>query len=84
MTLVRTGTLKDDDFIGKETYQLADGSTVPSAKFRIKALKVGNKTVENVKAAITPVQGDLLLGQSFLNRFSSWSIDNKNHILVLK
>jgi hypothetical protein len=84
MTLVRTGTLKGDDFIGNQTYALADGSTVPSATFRIKSLTVGNKAVENVTAGIAPVQGTLLLGQSFLNRFSSWSIDNTKHALVLK
>jgi clan AA aspartic protease (TIGR02281 family) len=84
MTLVRTGTLKEDDFIGKQTYALADGSTVPSDTFRIKSLKVGDKAIENVTAAIAPVQGTLLLGQSFLNRFSSWSIDNTKHVLILK
>jgi hypothetical protein len=37
-----------DGFLGKQTYVLADGSTVPSQQFRIHSLKVGNKTVENV------------------------------------
>jgi hypothetical protein len=35
---------------------------------------------ENVKASIA---GELLLGQSFLTRFKSWSIDNLKHSLVL-
>jgi predicted aspartyl protease len=48
------------------------------------ALPIGMATVENVTAAIAPVQGSLLLGQSFLNRFSSWSIDNTKHVLILK
>jgi hypothetical protein len=30
MTLVRTGTISDADFLGKQNYTLADGSTVPS------------------------------------------------------
>jgi hypothetical protein len=34
-TLLRTGTLEKSDFIGSETYKLADGSTAPSATFRI-------------------------------------------------
>ena len=29
MTLIRTGTLQDTDFIGTQTYKLADGSTGP-------------------------------------------------------
>jgi hypothetical protein len=45
MTLMRTGTLKDTDFLGEQTYVLADGSTVPSQTFRIRSLKVGNKVL---------------------------------------
>jgi clan AA aspartic protease (TIGR02281 family) len=84
MTLVRTGTLKEEDFIGSKTYTLADGSTVPSATFRIKSLKVGNRMIDDVTAGIAPIQGNLLLGQSFLNKFNSWSIDNTKHVLILR
>jgi hypothetical protein len=30
------------------------------------------------------VEGELLLGQSFIGRFSSWSIDNAKESLVLR
>jgi len=77
MTLVRTGTITDADFLDKQTYQLADGSTIPSQRFVIRTLKIGDKTLENVVGGIAPVAGSLLLGQSFLGRFKSWSIDNQ-------
>jgi hypothetical protein len=83
MTLIRTGTLQDADFVGTQTYKLADGSTVPSTTFRIRSLKANKVEIENVKASIAPVAGELLLGQSFLNRFRSWSIDNAKQALVL-
>jgi predicted aspartyl protease len=83
MTLMRTGTLKEADFLGEKTYVLADGSKVPSQTFRIRSLKVGNKTLENVNGSIASVQGGLLLGQSFLSRFKSWSVDNTKHALLL-
>jgi tetratricopeptide (TPR) repeat protein len=82
-TLVRTGTLKDSDFLGQKTYVLADGSTVPSQTFRIRSLKVGDKILENVYGSVASSQGSLLLGQSFLSRFKSWSVDNTKHSLVL-
>jgi clan AA aspartic protease (TIGR02281 family) len=82
-TLVRTGTITDGDFLGSQTYKLADGSTVPSQRFQIRSLKVGNRTLENVTANIEPVAGQLLLGQSFLRRFKSWSIDNARSALIL-
>jgi len=83
LTLIRTETIRDTDFIGKRTYQLADGSTVPSERFRIRVLRVGDREIENVTASIADVKASLLLGQSFLNRFKSWSIDNQRHVLLL-
>ena len=83
MTLMRTGTLKESDFLGEKTYVLADGSKVPSQTFRIRSLKVGNKVLQNVNGSVASVQGSLLLGQSFLSRFKSWSVDNTKHALLL-
>ena len=84
MTLMRTGTLKESDFLGQKTYVLADGSTVPSQTFRIRSLKVGNKVLENVNGSASAKGGIPLLGQSFLGRFKSWSVDNNKHALVLE
>jgi predicted aspartyl protease len=84
LTLIRTGTLQTSDFIGTQTYTLADGSTVPSPIFNIRSLKVGNRTIFNITASISNVNGPLLLGQSFLSRFNSWSIDNSRQVLILK
>jgi clan AA aspartic protease (TIGR02281 family) len=84
LTLMRTGTLKDEDFLGETTYTLADGSVVPSQAFRIRSLKVGETLVENVIGGVTPTEGQPLLGQSFLGRFKSWSIDNGERVLVLE
>jgi gag-polyprotein putative aspartyl protease len=83
-TLVRAGTIVRSDFIGKQMYILADGSKLPSATFVIRSLKVGNLNIQNIRGSISPAQGDLLLGQSFLRRFKSWSIDNSKHELVLE
>jgi aspartyl protease family protein len=83
MTLLRTGTLKESDFLGTKTYVLADGSTVPSPTFRIRTLKVGDRIIENVIGAVADIKGSLLLGQSFLGKFNSWSIDNGRQVLLL-
>jgi clan AA aspartic protease (TIGR02281 family) len=83
MTLHRTGTITDSDFLGARKYRLADGSTVPSQQFVIRSLNIGGRTLENVTGAIAPVEGSLLLGQSFLRRFKSWSIDNQRAALIL-
>lgn len=82
-TLIRTGSLVASDFIGERKYVLADGSVVPSATFNIRSLKVGNRVLQNVLGSVASAKGSLLRGQSFLSRFSSWSIDNKRQILIL-
>jgi clan AA aspartic protease (TIGR02281 family) len=83
-TLKRTGTLEDADIIGEQTYIMADGTKTILVTFMIRSLKIGNRVVENVKGSIAPTQGSLLLGQSFLGRFKSWSIDNTAHELLLE
>jgi predicted aspartyl protease len=82
-TLVRTGTLTSGDFTGTETYILADGSKLPSVTFTLRALQIGDKLVTGIKGSLSPMSGEPLLGQSFLGRLRSWSIENGSRQLVL-
>src|SRR5262249_35352061 len=84
LTLTRTGTIKDSDIIGEQTYVLADGSKSKSVTFTIRSLKIGDTIVKNVKGSVATTDGMLLLGQSFLGRFKSWSVDNARLELVLE
>jgi clan AA aspartic protease (TIGR02281 family) len=83
-TLIRAGTIEKSDITGKQKYMLADGSISPTVTFTIRSLKVGDVLIENVKGSVSPAAGSLLLGQSFLQRFKSWSMDNNKHVLVLE
>lgn len=82
--LLRSGALQRSDFKGSQDYRLADGSTVTSRTFHLRQLKVGDRVVENVLASEGGESGSLLLGQSFLSRFKSWSINNQKQVLVLE
>ena len=82
-TLVRTGTLSSTDFIGSTTVALADGTLIPSARFKIRSLKVGNVILSDVVGIVSDQKGSLLLGQSFLSRLAGWSIDNRRHVLLM-
>jgi clan AA aspartic protease (TIGR02281 family) len=82
--LMQSGSISRADFLGKQTYHLADGSTVASETFRIHSLKVGDREVRDVTGSVTNDTDGLLLGQSFLTRFRSWSIDNQRQVLLLK
>jgi predicted aspartyl protease len=82
-TLVRNGTLLPSDFIGEKTYVLADGSRLPSVTFKLRDLRVGSHTLHNVTASTGPANSEPLLGQSFLARFKSWTLDNQRRVIVL-
>ncbi len=83
-TLRRTGTIQNTDLTGQKMYTTADGSSKSQPTFRIRSLRVGNRTVEDVMGSQTPTGAPLLLGQSFLSRFTSWSVDNRRQVLVLE
>ncbi len=81
--LTRAGTVSSRDFMGTKTYVMADGSKLPGEAFTLHELTVGNHTIKNVIAHVAPVQGQLLLGQSLLSQLPAWTIDYKQHALVI-
>ena len=83
-TLLRSGTIQESDFLGVQQYRMADGTPVESVTFRIRQLRVGSSVLEGVTGSIADVDAPLLLGQSFLNSFKSWSIDNQKQVLILE
>ena len=72
----RAGTLANSDFLGQRQFTLADGSGLQQRVFRLKSLQIGDRTMENVLAAVGAPRSRALLGQSFLRRLSWWKIDN--------
>jgi len=82
-TLTRAGTVTKSDFLDTQVYELADGSKQTSQRFRMRSLRIGNLELRNVIASVAPSAGSLLLGQSFLSRLPSWSIDNQHDLLVV-
>ena len=49
-----------------------------------KQQRVAIRLRANIKASVAPGNAIPLLGQSFLQRFASWSIDNERQVLLLK
>jgi clan AA aspartic protease (TIGR02281 family) len=81
--LLRQGAIDESDYLGTRVYTLADGSSERGRVVRIKSLKVGGVVVHNVIASVGADDSTALLGQSFLERFRTWSLDNTKHALVL-
>ena len=83
-TLIRAGTITREDVLGMKAYTLADGSTRTHQTFRIRSLTLGNRVFHDIIGTASAIDGPLLLGQSLLGRFKSWSIDNQRRALVVE
>lgn len=64
-TLIRTRTIRPSDFIGQQTYVLADGTEAPSAVFIIRSLRIGGRVIENVRVASARPRGAYCSGSHF-------------------
>jgi clan AA aspartic protease (TIGR02281 family) len=76
------GALKGSDLLGSKIYMLADGSRVSSEIYRISSITIGRTVVHDVTVRISAERSHLLLGQSFLSRLKSWSVDNARGVIA--
>jgi predicted aspartyl protease len=83
LMLMRTGALSENDFLGTVAYFLADGTKRLTRQFRIREIQVGKHLVTNVTGIEGEPGADALLGQSFLSKLPSWTLDNNRHVLIL-
>lgn len=85
LTLYRSGTIAEDDFVGNQTYQIADGSIVKSRIINIKSLTIGGKKITNVRASISKsIDSPLLLGQSAMKQLKNYKIDVDKKLLIIE
>lgn len=83
--MIKLGLIKRNNYLSPGLYQIADGSIISARRLKIPKLKVGSFTVYNVTASVGTQNSPLLLGRSFFDKFSQWSIDNaKNKLILVK
>jgi clan AA aspartic protease (TIGR02281 family) len=83
LELMRNGSLTVSDYVGHAVSTLADGSRRRDMLYRLRSITIGGLRVPDVECSIGDERSSLLLGQSFLSKFRSWSIDNSRGVLVL-
>lgn len=82
--LAQKGVLTEDDILGQETAQIADGSITLNTLVRLRQIVIDNQIVcTDVIAMISDnFDASLLLGNEVLNRVGSYTIDNDNCVIV--
>jgi clan AA aspartic protease (TIGR02281 family) len=81
--LTKAGTIAASDLRGRDVYVTADGKRHHGTLLMLRQLDVGGHTVTNVIASVGPANTEPLLGQSFLDKFKSWTLDNQRHVLII-
>lgn len=82
--LMADGTLTPADYVGTVASVLADGRQLSQPLYLLRSITVGGRTVTDVQCVVgNDDQTSLLLGQSFLHKFRSYSIDHVRSVLVL-
>jgi clan AA aspartic protease (TIGR02281 family) len=81
--LVKSNLITKADILGYEYYKIADGSTTKNLSIILHKLQIGDVVVNNIKASVGSSEAPLLLGQSFLQKFNIFSIDNKSGYLII-
>jgi clan AA aspartic protease (TIGR02281 family) len=81
--LYRQGTLSDGDILGNEQFQDATGTISQGMSINLKSVKIGGKELNNIRATVVGNEvAPLLLGQSVLSQFGSYTIDNNKNEIV--
>jgi predicted aspartyl protease/antitoxin component YwqK of YwqJK toxin-antitoxin module len=85
LTLIRTGTISENDWLQDQTYVFADGSKAKSKRFVIRQLIIGNQTLSNIEASISnSIEAPMLIGQNVMNKLGYISIDYDKQLLIIK
>lgn len=80
--MLKNGYLEEDDFLGTETYSMADGTIAENALVNLKSIKIGNTILRNVTACVSSkIDASLLLGQSALQKLGAYAIEGSTLIL---
>jgi len=84
LTLLRTNTITESDFLPGAMYRLADGSVIPSLRLNLRSMRLGTLTVYNVSASIGGPYSSPLIGLNVLRQFGSYEIDHQRGVLIIK
>jgi clan AA aspartic protease (TIGR02281 family) len=82
--MIKNGYMSEKDFIGKASYNMANGENIIAKTVLLKKVELGGLIIENVVAAVVENrEAGMLFGQSAMGRYATITIDNKKKQLVI-
>ena len=83
--MLKNNYLSKNDIKGKQYYQTADGGISEGTVITLKEVRIGDAVLHNVNASVVKNQkAPLLLGESVLQKFGTFTVDNINSKLIIK
>ena len=83
--LMKQGTLSQADVVGESSFSDANGDISSGMVIKLKSVKIGDRTLNDVEALIVPNdKAPLLLGQTALAQFGKISIDYKKGTITFE
>lgn len=84
LMLFEKGAIREEDFIGKEYYRIANGDVVEGQVVRLRSFDIAGVRVMDITASVSlSLNAPLLLGTDVLERFGNVSVDYDNNMLLL-
>jgi aspartyl protease family protein len=85
MVLLGSKTIEINDRLEDGYFVIADGSTLRLSRFNIKEVQIGQKKIYNVECAVSKeIGGDMLLGQSVLEKLGKFTFDYEKMKLIFQ
>lgn len=82
--LIKDKVISKEDYIEPAKYRIANGEILKAKRFIIPSLSVGKHKMKNVMCSVVNDSSPILLGKSFLDLFTKWSINNQKQTLTLE
>ena len=82
--LLKTGTIRDEDWLDGTYYETADGTIAKSRRFKFYSLRIGNNILKDVTCTISnSIDAPMVLGHDVLSRFGKYSFNYLDETLTL-
>lgn len=82
--MIKNGYIDESEILGATLHRIANGDIAEGTQIILRRIEIGEVVLNNVPASIIhTIDAPLLLGQSALEKFGSFSIDYSKDILII-
>ena len=81
--LKKEGMISQASYLGTGKYEMANGTIDTCRKYQVNNIQVGHYKINNIIMAVSDKSKRIIAGKGLLNKFTNWTLDNKNDLLIL-